>query len=160
MVPEILDQVPAAGIEEDLLVFAEAVKEIEHRVVARFFGVVAGRKKNAVRNAAAENFTGDGATFGAARGVGGSGEEQAAEQKERASKAKRAGETPALQEILLIAQGLDWVQAGRARCGINSGAEAYGDGKGDGRGNHPPGNGGDADPRKRAAAQINIRCQN
>ena len=68
--------------EEELFVFAEAVKKIEHGIAAGFIRIVAGWKKNAVRDAAAENFARDGAAFGAACGVGGACEEEATEQQE------------------------------------------------------------------------------
>src|SRR5579862_3115454 len=94
LVPEILDQVPAAGIEEDLLIFAEAVKEIEHRVAAGFIRIVARWKKNAIRNAAFEDFAGDGTAFGAACGVGRAGEKEAAEQQKQ-KRRRDAGATRA-----------------------------------------------------------------
>jgi hypothetical protein len=68
---EILDEVPAAGVEKCLLVVAESVEEIENGEAARFVGIKAGRQKDAVRNRARKDFAGDGVAFGAAgRGVG------------------------------------------------------------------------------------------
>jgi hypothetical protein len=56
--PEILDEIPGAGVNEHLFVIAEAVEEIEDREPARFVGVKVRRKKDAIRNGAAEDFAG------------------------------------------------------------------------------------------------------
>src|SRR6267154_1453957 len=42
--PQILHQIESSGVDEYLLVVAEAVEEIEDGVVARSVGVIAGRK--------------------------------------------------------------------------------------------------------------------
>jgi hypothetical protein len=68
---EILDEVPAAGTEEHLFVVAEAVEEIEDGVAARFVGVEAGRKKNAVGDRAMEDSAGERIAFGARSSEGG-----------------------------------------------------------------------------------------
>src|SRR5579862_5258156 len=89
LVPEVLNQVPSARIQKQLLVFSKTVQEIEHRIALRFSRIVTGRKKNAIGNAAPENFARDRAAFGAACGVGGSSEEQAAEQQKRARQSQK-----------------------------------------------------------------------
>src|SRR5579864_8870127 len=43
LLPKILDQIPPAGTDKHLLVFAEAVKKIENRIMPRFIRVVTGR---------------------------------------------------------------------------------------------------------------------
>lgn len=63
---EILDEVPAAGVEERLLVVAEAVEEIENREVARFVGIKAGRQKDTIWHRASKNFAGNGVALDAA----------------------------------------------------------------------------------------------
>lgn len=66
LLPKVLDEIPAAGVDEELFVAAEAVKKIENGVAARFGGVVARRKDGAVANIVAKDFAGSGAAFDAA----------------------------------------------------------------------------------------------
>src|SRR5215475_5830859 len=56
--PGIFHEIPAAGMNKHLFVVAESVKEIKNRKVARFIRIVAGWKKNAVRNGARKDFAG------------------------------------------------------------------------------------------------------
>lgn len=67
---EVFDEVPAASVEESLLVVAEAVKEIEDGEAAGFVGVKAGGKENAIGNGTREDFAGDGVALDAAGGEG------------------------------------------------------------------------------------------
>jgi hypothetical protein len=67
-IAEIFNKVPAAGMEEGLLVVAEAVEKIENGEAAGFVGVKAGRQENAIGNGAREDFAGDGIAFDAAGG--------------------------------------------------------------------------------------------
>src|ERR1017187_5911436 len=43
LIPQILNQVPAARVEKRLLILAETVQEIEHGIAARLLRIVAGR---------------------------------------------------------------------------------------------------------------------
>ena len=65
--PQILREIEAAGVDHGLLVLAEAVQEIQHRVAARPVVVVAGRQQNAVLDFAVEKLAGHGATLGPRR---------------------------------------------------------------------------------------------
>src|ERR1700719_352466 len=55
LLPQIFDQIPAARMQKHLLVIAEPVKKIEHRIALRLLDVVTRRKQNAVRNGTREN---------------------------------------------------------------------------------------------------------
>jgi|ERR1700674_354798 len=79
--PEVLDKIEAAGMNEHLLVVAEAVKKIENGIAARLFRVVAGRQKDAVSDGVAEDFAGSGKTFGADGGAKGLRSGEAAEEQ-------------------------------------------------------------------------------
>ena len=64
-----------------------------------------------------------------------------------------------LRGKLFIPQGLDRIQFGGARSGINAGAKAHENGKADGAGNHPPRYGREIDWRQFLPAQVNIRTE-
>ncbi len=81
---EILDEVPAAGVEKCLLVVAESVEEIENGEAARFVGVKAGWQKNAIRNRVSKNFAGNGVALCAAGSSVRTGEVKEAEESEKA----------------------------------------------------------------------------
>lgn len=66
LLPKILDEIPAAGSDEELFVAAEAVKEVKNGIATRLAGVVARRKDGAVANVVAEDSAGCGAAFDAA----------------------------------------------------------------------------------------------
>ena len=55
-------------MDEELFVVAEAVEGIEDRKMFRFVGVERRWENDAVRNAARENFAGEGVAFDAAGG--------------------------------------------------------------------------------------------
>jgi len=63
--PEVLDKIESARMNEHLLVVAEAMKKIEDGIAASFFRVVAGRQDDAVSDGMAEDFAGRGEAFGA-----------------------------------------------------------------------------------------------
>src|SRR5579875_694820 len=65
LAPKVLNQIPAAGIEQDLRVFVQAVKKIEDGEAPRFIRIVAWRQQNAVWDGTPENFAAHGAAFGA-----------------------------------------------------------------------------------------------
>lgn len=65
---EVVDEVPASGTKEHLLVVAETVKEIEDGKAERFIGVEAGGEKNAVRHSTIEDLAGERIAFDAGRG--------------------------------------------------------------------------------------------
>jgi hypothetical protein len=88
---EVFDEVPGARAEEGLLVVAEAVEEIEDGEAARFVGVKAGRKKNAIRNGTRKDFAGNGVAFGAAGSGRSAGEVKEVEEKEEADPSLRSG---------------------------------------------------------------------
>jgi hypothetical protein len=88
---EVFDEVPDARAEEGLLVVAEAVEEIEDGKAARFVGVKAGRKKNAIRNGTRKDFAGNGVAFGAAGSGRSAGEVKEVEEKEEADPSLRSG---------------------------------------------------------------------
>ena len=72
LLAEIADYVPEAGVDEELLVVAEAVEEIEDGEVAGFVHVEIRGKNDAIGDGAGENFTGERVAFYAAGGgVGG-----------------------------------------------------------------------------------------
>src|SRR6202040_1151158 len=54
LLPQIFDQIPAPRMQKHLLVIAEPVKKIEHRIALRLLDVVTRRKQNAVRNGTRE----------------------------------------------------------------------------------------------------------
>lgn len=75
LLPEVFDEIPAAGGDEKLFVAAQSVEKIEHGIVAGFGRVVAGRKDGAVANVAGEDLAVRGAAFDASEsGAGGGGE--------------------------------------------------------------------------------------
>src|SRR5258708_4152550 len=63
--PEVLDKIESARMNEHLLVVAEAMKKIEDGIAASFFRVVAGRQDDAVSDGMAEDFAGRREAFGA-----------------------------------------------------------------------------------------------
>src|SRR5260370_5416954 len=63
--PEVLDKIESARMNEHLLVVAEAMKKIEDGIAASLFCVVAGRQDDAVSDGMAEDFAGRGEAFGA-----------------------------------------------------------------------------------------------
>src|SRR5581483_10939339 len=65
--PQILDQVPAAGMEKHLLVVAEAVKKVENRVAAGFLRIIRRRQEQAIRNSALEDLAGKRIAFDTSR---------------------------------------------------------------------------------------------
>jgi len=67
-------------VDEELFVVAESVEGIEDGKVFCFVGVESWRKNNAIRNAAGEDFTGDGVAFDTAGG-GGRGEGKEVEEE-------------------------------------------------------------------------------
>lgn len=81
--PEVLDKIESARMDEHLLVVAESMKKIEDRVAASFFRVIAGRQDDAVSDGMAEDFAGRGKAFGADGGAKGLWRGEAAEQKNR-----------------------------------------------------------------------------
>jgi hypothetical protein len=94
-IAEVFDEIPAAGVEEGLLVVAEAVKEIEDGEAAGFVGVKAGRQKNAIGNGTREDFAGDGIALDAAGGGVRTGEvkevKESEKVKEKADPSLRSG---------------------------------------------------------------------
>lgn len=66
LLPKILDEIPAAGSDEELFVAAQTMKEVKNRIAARFAGVVTWWKDGAVANVVAEDFAGGGAALNAA----------------------------------------------------------------------------------------------
>jgi hypothetical protein len=81
IVAEIGDNVPQAGVDEELFVVAEAVEEIEDGEVGRFVGVEGGRENDAVGDGAREDFAGEGVAFDATWcGVDGEDEEEEEEE--------------------------------------------------------------------------------
>jgi hypothetical protein len=92
---EVFDEVPAAGVEESLLVVAEAVEEIQDGETAGFVGVKAGGKENAIGNGAREDSAGDGVALDAAGGGVRTREvkkvEESEREKEKADPSLRSG---------------------------------------------------------------------
>jgi hypothetical protein len=82
-IAEVFDEIPAASVEEGLLVVAEAVKEIKDGEAARFVSIKAGGKENAIRNGAREDFAGDGVALDTAGGGVRTGEVKKVEESER-----------------------------------------------------------------------------
>ena len=66
----VFDEIPEAGMDEELFVVAESVEGIEDRKVFCFVGVESWRKDDAVRDAAGEDFAGEGVALDAAGGGG------------------------------------------------------------------------------------------
>ena len=79
-VAHVFDEIPEAGVDEELFVVAEAVEEIEDWKSGGFVGVERGWENDAVGNGAREDFAGDGVALDAAGG-GGGGEVEAAEER-------------------------------------------------------------------------------
>src|SRR5579863_3662336 len=95
VLPEVLDHVEAAGIDEELRVAAETVEEVEDRIATGFVRVVGGREDHAVGNGVAEDFAGGFATFGAALSAGrGSGAKREHEKNDRRRHEARAERDP------------------------------------------------------------------
>ena len=78
-------------MNEELFVVAESVEGIEDGEASCFVGVEIRRKNDAVRNAAGENFAGDGVAFDAAGGREDGGVEEVKERKEVKERAERRG---------------------------------------------------------------------
>ena len=72
---EVFDEVPGAGVDEELFVVAESVEGIEDGKVFRLVSVVGRRKHDAVGNVAGEDFAGNGIAFDAAGCGSGSGDQ-------------------------------------------------------------------------------------
>ena len=87
---EILDEVPAAAVEECLIVVAESVEEIENGEAARFVGVKAGWQKNAIRNRVSKNFAGNGVALCAAGSSVGTGEVKEVQEVEEVKEKKNS----------------------------------------------------------------------
>jgi hypothetical protein len=85
---EVFDEVPAAGVEEGLLVVAEAVKEIKDGEAECFVGVKSGRQEDAIGHRASEDFAGHGVALDAAGGGGGGEAKEVEEGKEVKEKEK------------------------------------------------------------------------
>ncbi len=118
LIPQILNQIPAARVEQGLLILAETVQEIEHGIAARLLRIVAGRQQHAIRTTATcENLARDRTAFRAAGGVRG----------DRTTSASRERRAQSQAQSLFISQGLDGIEPRRARCGIHSGDEAHED---------------------------------
>src|SRR5258708_2041827 len=129
--PEVLDKIESARMNEHLLVVAEAMKKIEDGIAASFFRVVAGRQDDAVSDGMAEDFAGCGEAFGADGSAKRLRYNDAA--KEQSS---RSGTAESIHS-----EGLDGVEVGGASCGIESGGEAHDNGKRNRAQDEPPGNG-------------------
>src|SRR5207245_11664195 len=82
LLAQVLDQVHAAGLEKDLLVFAQAVEKIKDGVAGGLLRVVSRRQEHAVRHRAAKNFARKREALGASRGAGRCSR-QSAKQKEK-----------------------------------------------------------------------------
>lgn len=77
VVAEIFDDVPCAGVDEELFIVAESMEEIEDGEAAGFVGVEGSGENDAVGNGAGEDFAGDGvALYAAGGGVECGGEEE------------------------------------------------------------------------------------
>src|SRR5690348_4480038 len=87
--PGVFDEIPAAGMEEHLLVIAEAVKEIENWKFARLVRVIGGRKKDTVWNGAVKYFAGNGVAFDAAGGGAGNRDAKEVREGKEAKERKR-----------------------------------------------------------------------
>jgi len=64
--PGVLDEIPPAGMQEHLLVIAEAMKKVENRKLTGLVRVIGGRKKDAVWDGPVKDFAGNGVAFDAA----------------------------------------------------------------------------------------------
>jgi hypothetical protein len=67
-IAHILDDVPQAGMNEELFIIAEAVEKIEDWEMAGLVGVEGGGEDDAVGDGAGEDFAGEGVAFHAAGG--------------------------------------------------------------------------------------------
>src|ERR1700758_3604424 len=63
LLPQIFNEVPAARMQKHLLVVAEPVKKIKHRIASRLVRVVAGRQQSAIGDTAPENLAFDALAF-------------------------------------------------------------------------------------------------
>jgi len=84
---QVFDEIPRAGVDEELFVVAETVEGIEDGEVFCFVGVESWREDDAVGNAASQDFTGHGVAFDAA---GGGEEREVNEVKEGKEVKERA----------------------------------------------------------------------
>jgi len=72
----VFDQVPEAGVDEELFVVAKAVEVIEDRIFFCFLSVEGIGEDDAVRDGAGEDLRGKGVAFDAACGEGGKSKEE------------------------------------------------------------------------------------
>ena len=85
----VLDEIPQAGMNEELFVVAKAMKFVEDGEPPGFVGVERGGKYDAVRNIATEDFAGEGVAFDAAGSEGRGDVKEVEEGKEVEEKARR-----------------------------------------------------------------------
>jgi len=89
----VFDEVPEAGVDEELFVIAEAVKVVEDGEFLGFVGVERGGEDDAIGDRAREDFGGEGVALDAAGGGGGGEVKEVKEEQEVKEEARhRSGE--------------------------------------------------------------------
>ena len=150
-------------MNEKLFIVAEAVQLVKDGKGLCLVCIERGWKNDAISNAAGKDFAGDGVALHAAGSEGGREVKVVDEAKEAEEETKRSGEwratsgeTKSHKDILLIAEGLDRIEASGARGGIEAGSQADEYGEKDAAENEPKGNRRNVYAREILPVQIDV----
>src|SRR5215472_11593236 len=143
-------------MDKELFVIAKPVQFVKDRKVLCLVCIERSREHYAIGNAASKDLTGNRIAFNA---PGGGGRRNAKKEDESGEQRVANGEAKRHKDILLITEGLDGIEAGGTRRGIQTGGKADKNGKENAKENKPQGDRGNVHAGNILTMQIDVSAK-